>query len=443
VRHTSIFASIALAVAFSGGCTAEPSPGAAAAIRADAFVDSVGVNVHLSYTDTAYGKFSTVVAPSLEYLGVRHVRSGLDGSREIIDRQRTLAGSGIRLAGIVPYRVESMPTLLQQIRGQADTLDAVEGPNETDEFLEFRYLGQRFPRGTTAFMRDFSTALEADPGLRDLPVLQTTLAFPQNPAGGGAGGSRARLLGDLSAYVDYGNSHNYFARGDPPGAVIARDHLPYVTQITPGKPFVSTEGGYQTGDSDGYQGGWNDGQSAPFDERVHARYMARYLLEMFRNGYSRSYIYELLDIDQPRFGLFRRNGSPKPAARGIHAMLSLLNDASWDATARRWTTPEFTPESLAYSFSTVPKSLHSMLMQKSTGVFWLVVWNEVRSWNPKTGKPLARRALPVNLTIGQGVTRIRTFVPTETGSRPRATFTTNTVPLRVGDRPLIVEIDPR
>jgi hypothetical protein len=439
-----LLASIVLAVAFAGGCSAEPSPNAVTAGRADAFVDSVGVNVHLSYTDTVYGRFATVVAPSLEYLGVRHVRSGLDGSREIIDRQRALAARGIGMAGIVPYRTESMPTLIQQIRGQADTLDAVEGPNEADEFEEFRYLGQRFPRGTIAFMRDFSTALEADPGLRDLPVLQTTLAFPQNPAGGGAaGGTRARLLGDLSAYADFGNSHNYFAFGDPPGPVIARDHLPYVTQITPGKAYVSTEGGYQTGDSDGYQGGWNDGQSAPFDERVHARYMTRYLLEMFRNGYSRSYIYELLDIDQPQFGLFHRNGSPKPAAKGIHAMLALLNDATWDATARTWKTPELTPGSLPFSFSAAPTSMHSMLLQKSTGVFWLVVWNEVRSWNPKTGKPLATRAVPVNLTIGQDVTRIRTFVPTQTGTRPRATFTTNTVPLKVGDRPLIVEIDPR
>jgi len=46
------------------------------AVGADAFVDSVGVNVHLHYNDTSYGNFASVER-SLKDLGVRHIRDGL------------------------------------------------------------------------------------------------------------------------------------------------------------------------------------------------------------------------------------------------------------------------------------------------------------------------------------------------------------------------------
>ncbi|HEX8539002.1 MAG TPA: hypothetical protein VF664_16145, partial [Cystobacter sp.] len=42
---------------------------------ADAFVDSVGVNIHLHYTDKVYAQaYSTIIKPRLQELGIRHVR---------------------------------------------------------------------------------------------------------------------------------------------------------------------------------------------------------------------------------------------------------------------------------------------------------------------------------------------------------------------------------
>ena len=46
------------------------------AVVADAFVNSVGVNVHLHYTDTSYAKFDAV-EEAVRDLGVRHIRDGL------------------------------------------------------------------------------------------------------------------------------------------------------------------------------------------------------------------------------------------------------------------------------------------------------------------------------------------------------------------------------
>ncbi len=414
--------------------------GAQPAIRADSIVDSVGVNIHLSYTDTAYDDFDEIVVPALRRLGVRHVRDGIEDGECTSKRQQSLAAAGVRITGIVPYAVDSVPSLIDCIRTQADVLEAVEGPNETDEFDEFEYNGQGFPDGTIAFMRDFYPAMKSDDQLGDIPVYQTTLAFPQNESDDGE--TRAEQLGDLSDFADFGNSHNYFSGGDPPGVGIPQDHLPFVEEITPGKPYVSTEGGYSMGDSDGNKGEWGDDQSAPFDEDIQSRYLTRYVLEMLRNGYSRSFVYELLDIDDPQWGLFRDDGSPKPAADAIAAMLSVLSEGRWDAATETWSTPDFDPQPLAYQLSGVPDSVHSLLAQKSDGAYYLILWNEVKNWDTAQGKPLSADAIDATLTLDDEASSIRTYVPTDSGTDATSQSKGRTVELQVLDRPLIVEITP-
>ena len=65
------------------------------AVGADAFVDSVGVNVHLHYTDTSYGNFAAV-EKALKDLGVRHIRDGLTDTSwtAYYDRLNELRSSG-------------------------------------------------------------------------------------------------------------------------------------------------------------------------------------------------------------------------------------------------------------------------------------------------------------------------------------------------------------
>jgi hypothetical protein len=408
---------------------------------ASTFVDSIGVNTHVNYTDTAYGQYETLLKPSLTYLGVRHIRDGVtDGNNSLVlKRYRDLNSNGIRVTAAVPYETKSMPALIAMIKTQRDVLEAVEGPNETDIFEQFSYKGQKFPEGTIAFMKDFYPAIKADPQLRDLPVLQTTLAFPGYRL---AKGVRADLLGDLSKYADYGNSHNYFAFGEIPSNTIKNNHLPLNSRITPGKPMMSSEGGYQMGDADGYKGTWDDTQSAPFAEDIHGRYLLRYTLEQYRLGYTRSFIYELLDIDQPKWGLFRNDGTPRPAASGIRNLIGILNESTWDATSKQWITPKQNPSTLEYELQNQPASVHTLLLQKSTGTHYLILWNEFKNWNAVTGKPVYSNPVPIGLRIKQPVKRIRTYLPF-TQSEATQTFDSSNVQLSVPDHPLIVEIEPK
>jgi hypothetical protein len=409
---------------------------------ANAFVDSIGVNTHVNYTDTAYGQYETLLKPSLTYLGVRHIRDGIDDDGPnslVLKRYRDLHSNGIQLTAAVPYETKSMPDLIAMIKTQHDVLEAVEGPNETDIFEQFSYKGQKFPEGTIAFMKDFYPAIKADPQLRDLPVLQTTLAFPGYRL---TKGVRADLLGDLSKYADYGNSHNYFAFGEIPSNTIKNHHLPLNSRITPGKPMMSSEGGYQMGDADGYKGNWEDGQSAPFSEDIHGRYLLRYTLEQYRLGYTRSFIYELLDIDKPKWGLFRNDGTPRPAATGIRNMIGILNESTWDTSSKQWITPKQNPSTLEIELQNQPASVHTLLLQKSNGTHYLILWNEFKNWNAVTGKPVYSNPVPVGLRVKQAVKRIRTYLPL-TQREATQTFDSSSVQLSVPDHPLIVEIEPK
>jgi hypothetical protein len=431
-------------------CQQTPTTLGSSAIRqarkANSFVESIGVNTHVNYDDTVYGNYDGLLKPSLLYLGVRHIRDGLtdDGADGLVlKRFRDLYGYGIKVTGLVPYETATMPALIAMIRTQRDVLEAVEGPNETDIFTQFNYRGQKFPEGTIAFMKNFYPAIKNDAQLRSLPVLQTTLAFPgYYDETVNSDSVRADLLGDLSAYADYGNSHNYFAFGEIPSDRIKNDHLPLNLGITPGKPMMSSEGGYQMGEGDGYKGGWDDGLSAPFSEDVHGRYLLRYVLEQYRLGYKRSFIYELLDIDESQWGLFRADGTPRPAAYGIRSMIKLLSEGSWDKSAKRWVVPSFTASTLDYTLSAMPSSVHSLLFQKSNGTFYLVLWNEVKNWDAAIGKAIYTEAVPLTLRINQPVNRVRTFLPLTHGAVATETFDSSTVQFSVPDHPVIVEIKP-
>jgi hypothetical protein len=91
---------------------------------ANGFVESIGINTHLGYDDTAYNNFSDVQA-KLRYLVIRHFRDGIvyeDFKHYVIERYRALRNDGFRLTGVVPYQTNSIPELLELIRQQGDVL---------------------------------------------------------------------------------------------------------------------------------------------------------------------------------------------------------------------------------------------------------------------------------------------------------------------------------
>jgi len=97
------------------------------------FVDSFGVNVHLTYYDTAYARFDDW-ATRLGDLGARHVRDGLTlGDPRYVERLQRLAELGHKATLIVEEEKgpagESVALAAGPLR---EGLAALEGPNELD-----------------------------------------------------------------------------------------------------------------------------------------------------------------------------------------------------------------------------------------------------------------------------------------------------------------------
>ena len=406
------------------------------AVQADRFVDSIGVAVHLNYYDTSYGNFKRV-KNSLDFLGVRHIRDGLNSDQKYLNRIEKLNREGIKLTAVVPYQPKSVENILTQVKATGDAVEAIEGPNETDIF-DFRYKGQRFVEGTRALMKDLYTALQQDPVLgdsgRDIPLIQTSVGHENEK--NDAGLTYPEQLGDLSAYADFGNSHNYFSFGAPPSKEIDLNHIADdAAVVTLGKPLISTEGGYHTATA------IND-VTLGLPDDIHGRYMTRYLLEQFTSGYDRSFVYELLDLKpdpenndaRDNWGLFEVDGTPKPAATGIANLINLLEDPGG----------AFTPDSLNYSLRGMPEAGNSLLLQKRDGRFLLVLWNDVDNWDEQADKPIYHKDVPVTLELQQPIGRIQTYRPLTNGLTPVKTYSaTNQVTLQVPDHPLVVELIPQ
>src|SRR3954447_18499454 len=185
------------------------APASAEALRAApaaSFADSVGVNIHPIFLDTAYKDGDRVVG-TLKGLGVRHVRHGIHANPDpkyawINQYNRTfaakLAAAGIRSDLIVGNPDDSSGTVAQQLaevrNNLANVAESIEGPNEWDMTNRTNWAAE-----VRAYQQAVYAGVKADPALRSLRVIAPSLGQWQ----------RVSTLGDLSGAADYGNLHAY------------------------------------------------------------------------------------------------------------------------------------------------------------------------------------------------------------------------------------------
>ena len=309
----------ALALLSNGSAAAE------IARPADSFVDSIGVNTHTFYTDTAYYKRFDLVKARLAELGVRHVREELMPDRaDQYERLRELAGIGVKSTLILgePGN-EDLPELLSILKDELHgDVAAVEGANEFDSRG-----GAGWANELRGHQLGIYSAIKSDPALTGLPVIGPSIVHH----------SKQRELGDISGDLDYGNIHSY-PDGYSPEVNLSK-HLGEAAHNSGAKTVMATETGYHTAL------GWS-GEHNPVSEAAMASYVPRMFLEYFRRGVARTFSYELLDEAagsgerEDNFGLLHNDLSPKPAFVALRNTIEILRDSGG----------AFAPESLDYSF---------------------------------------------------------------------------------------------
>ncbi len=167
---------------------------------AGALIDSIGINVHFSYVDTAYARQADVLA-RLRELGVRHIRDATPNPVEALrEGLRASRRTGVRATLLVDPAVDPAAAVADSLAVMGTGIAAFEGPNELDNS------GDRgWPERLDTYMRALATAVRKQ--------------APRVPLVGPSfidAASRSHIPADLPGLF---NGHPYPGGQPPEGAV--------------------------------------------------------------------------------------------------------------------------------------------------------------------------------------------------------------------------------
>ncbi|HXS48168.1 MAG TPA: PASTA domain-containing protein, partial [Solirubrobacterales bacterium] len=276
-----------------------------------------------------------------------------------------------------------------------------------------------------AYQQRLYEEVKGDPALSSLPVIGPSITHNDQ-----------QELGDVSDFLDYGNIHSY-PEGNPPeykmGSIVER-----AAYNSASKPIVATESGYTNALN------WTPtgpGENKPISEAAAAAYFPRLFFEYFIRHIARTFSYELvdqrpnpgLDDREEHFGLLRNDLSEKPAFSVLRNTIDILEDPG----------PEFSPQSLDYVLSEGGATLHSALLQKRDGRFYLALWRLKSVWNPDEKKTLIAPSEPVTVSVELGVKSYAVYSPIAS-SEPILSVSqpTESLTVDVGPEVMIVELTP-
>jgi hypothetical protein len=372
-------------------------------VSSDAFVDSIGINTHLSYGE--YSNFSLVFS-RLQSLGIRHIRDGADLGTNVCDKMKQLAAAGIRTDSITnPSESSSVLTNWANCLGSA--LESYEGPNEYDLSGDSNWVQT---------LRDYQQNVLWPMRSASIPVILGPTVTSQNAW---------TALGDLSNYLDYGNVHDYFASFNPGtpgwgdwdscGRYGAMTWNMCLAQRTSGnKPIVSTENG------------WDEAlvSAAP---AVKARYIVRDYLEHWNAGIKHMYLYNMLDDGGQKYGILDAGLNPRIAYAMLGQFVAHLSDPG--------TT--FNPAPLPL---TINGDVHHLLMGRRDGSYQLALWVEAQEWDLNTGTVNNAPPVSVSLQFGQAPSSVAATTYHDSGNPVTTTLDPANAALSVDGHVTVVDI---
>jgi hypothetical protein len=347
--------------------------------QSDNLVDSIGVVTHLRETGpytASFPAFQSLIHAS----GIRHIGDSLTTDPAFyVQEVNQLASVGIH-ASLITDPTQNAQTILGTIPAFGTAIEAVEGLNEPDISGDPNWVAD-----TQTFQQMLYTTIKGNASTAMLPVVGPSITSQANDS----------MLGDLSAYMDYGSMHDYFDGYNPgtPGWGSLGHYGVYgslayncaITGIVSGtKPIFATETGYGNGPTD----------SGGVDNQTLAKYAPRLYLEHFLNGVKRTTIYEF--YDEPGngnfddFGLVQSNNAPKPSYYALQSLITTLADPG----------TSFTTAPLSYILGGNLNNVQHLLLQKRNGTYELVLWVEAEGYNPSTKTDITITPQAVTLQPG-------------------------------------------
>lgn len=349
---------------------------------AEAFVDSIGVNTHFNYVDTAYGRREQTLE-RLRELGVRHVRDAAPVEAPALAAGlRGAAALGIHLTlGAGDIRLEPRTAIEAAVREVGGQIAAFEGPNELDNsgLPDWR---------TKLHMRLEELRAAADDLSPAVPLLGPSFVEPLN----------YKTI-DTSTF-GLANFHPY-AGGLPPEKPL-EDEIARARAADVRGPLVFTETGYHNAVA-------ADTGQPPASENAAAVYLPRTLLKAFDEGVRRTFIYELLDekpdpghLDpEQNFGLLRQDLTPKPAFNAVRNLI---------AAVRRSPGPISDPS--PWPSIQIDGDLERVQLQRRDGSRVVAIWRPVSVWDREARRETQPGLEPVDVVWSRPVRDLMVRRPT-------------------------------
>lgn len=382
--------------------------------KADDLIESVGI----SGLSGIAGEYDGKVA-MLKELGVRYGRAGWARDGEKARYNDLYRETGVRLVINLPKRY---PPIAEYIRALKETYDmnlvlALETPNEN---VHDEASGRRM----AAYQKELWRLVQADPDLKDLPVLGPSYAHPQY----------ARYMEDLSDYCDYGNLHSYPTVALHPAGGRLETWIEMASEgAYADVPFWATEVGYQTG---------ANGVGVP--EGVQAKYVPRLILDYFLKDETEKMFYFNLTgtthEEKTDWGLCRADHSRKPAFFAFKNLMELFRDQGAAMTP-------YTPIPLDYTIHGNMEDVTQALFQKSDGTYLLCFWLSKRSWSKPDDEILVHDDRPLRIDFGSEWKQTEVYrpapAPIGNGLTPILWEKDNdTLTLNVNDQVTVVRLTP-
>ncbi len=445
--HKNILRTIMMASALSVSVFTAKSEEGIKAVPAYDFLHSIGACVHIQH-----GQDASRIAPLLRYVGIRNVRDAADRNYDMSGLLLLNKEAGVKVvigpgSGARHDDLEATIKMARELH-DAGALLAIEGPNEPNNFGGLTYEGVAGGRELSwipvaKFQRDLYSRVKNDAELKHYAVYGVSetgaqtdncgLQFLEIPDGAGT------LMPDGTKYADFANVHNYIYHpswtGAPhdnqvwnaadPGQACRADGL----YGNCGKTWLKKFDGYSeaelatlprvTTETGSIVGSWD----GAITEHVQGCNYLNLFLSQYKRGWDKTFIYEFIDDPDGAFGFYESDYETKrKSADYMHNFTAILNDAK----------PRKNTAKLKYSYlEPLPETVHDLLLQKSDGSLWLVIWGEKVNGSET-----------VTLSVPKGIKKVSVYDPT-VGTDPTSTAKLTgdrTVKLSVSDHPILINL---
>ncbi len=389
------------------------------------FLDGLGVNTHIPYTDGEYASVSLIIS-DLEYLGIDELRDGIsDGAggsaplshyieiAEAGEKFTFLVGTGVESNADIEAELVEISAVQQAVPG---SVIAIEGANEINNW-PVTFDGTSGLQGALAMQAALYADVKADPALAGVAVDYFT----------GYGAGTVGIGPDLSTtagLADYDTQHPYPNGNEAPAYWVSRAAA-LGNASSANTPAVYTETGYSTDNV------------SPYVQEV---YTLDLLMDTAQQGIAHTDLYDLLDAYAPGspqgddgYGLFDDTGAPKPVAVGIHNLTTILQDTIAGGAG-------MPAGGLGYSVGNLPAGGSSMLLVKPDGADVIVLWAEPQLWDNATDTQLSPPTETVTVSLDAVYATLSLYDPV-VGTTAIETFTdTSRVTLSLTDHPILLEV---